>query len=258
MADTHALANQHLTQAEEHEAKGSMKQLSLAIREYKEARRLRPRDAQIQERLKAAVSRFRTMAAQPNAPLLRFVSHFNLSLRYWDEGKTALAIKQAEYSVDLLNAEGLPSGCADHNLEAMRQLTARFRKTERNLLQSLEKSKSVKNMYRLGVLYFDKRMLVKAEEQMKKTENMIKGAFSLAQTKWDAEKSEKILGDLEGVQDDLVFCRKLRHSLCQNDKPLMCCFTNRFEAPQASCIAWLEDIGPSIFPLEESCYNTAA
>eukprot|EP00397_Hematodinium_sp_SG-2012_P047959 GEMP01054752.1.p1 GENE.GEMP01054752.1~~GEMP01054752.1.p1 ORF type:complete len:270 (+),score=46.01 GEMP01054752.1:48-812(+) len=241
--DPHSLAQQHVKLAEEHEAKGTPQQLSLAIREYKEAKRLKPRDQSVKDRLKSAVIRYRKISPhQPTIPMLRFASHFNLSLRYWDEGKTDLALTEAFYSITLLESAKLPYGCAEHNLNAMKQLTTKYRAMERGLITGLRHSRSIKNMYRLGVLLFDKRMLHKAEDQLRKTEDMLKAALALAKQRKDDEELQRFRDDHEGVLDDLSFCRKLRLTMSQTEGPLLPCLTHRFDAPQASCIRWMEDL----------------
>eukprot|EP00392_Amoebophrya_sp_AT5.2_P012078 g12172.t1 len=40
--------------------------------------------------------------SKPLKPMVRFVSHYNLSLRYWDIGKATLAIKECEHAVGIL------------------------------------------------------------------------------------------------------------------------------------------------------------
>jgi hypothetical protein len=38
--------------------------------------------------------------------MMRFVSYYNLAIRYWDQGKSALAIREAENAVGMLSKRG--------------------------------------------------------------------------------------------------------------------------------------------------------
>ncbi|CAE7040196.1 unnamed protein product [Symbiodinium natans] len=72
-------------------------QQRLAIREYREASRLRPRDAETKERLRSAckvLKQLQVLVDGPRQlPMRRFLAHYNLSLRYWDMGE---AIRRPE------------------------------------------------------------------------------------------------------------------------------------------------------------------
>merc|ERR1719217_1816408 len=107
------------------------------------------------------------MAGPKSKPLLRFVSHFNLAIRYWDLGKATLARHQAEAACVILKHLNLPQGCAAHNVKVMEEVSKRFAGVERSLNETVERNPdSVKANYELGVLLFDKRMLLKAESQL--------------------------------------------------------------------------------------------
>lgn len=207
---------------------------------YKEAKRLRPQDQSVKDRLKAAVTRYKNVIPQEKIPLSRFVSRFNLSLRYWDEGKTDLALKEATYSISLLKSSNLPLGCAEHNLNAMKELTAKYKAKEREVVQN--GSKSIKNMYRISLLLFDKRMLHKAEEYLRKTIDGIKESLLLAIQRKDDDAAQRLRQDFIGVEDDLAFCRKLRLQVGQADGPLLPCLTQRFDAPNAACGLWAQNL----------------
>jgi len=239
VVDTFALAQHHVKLAEEHESKGTRSQLSLAVREYREAHRLRPRDQGVIDRLNASIRRYKEREPIKGINLGRFVSHYNLSLRYWDEGKSDLALQEAALAVRILQKYDLPTGCAEHNLDIMKDMNKRYGRVEHQLLSHLDKAKSVGNMYRLGVVLFDKRMLIKAEEQMKQVENMIKAALALAHHKKDAERIESLNDDLEGVQDDIAYSHALRYNVNQScEGSLKPCVSRRYDGEHEGCDQW--------------------
>lgn len=119
---------------------------------------------------------------EPKAkPLGRFLSHYNLSIRYWDLGNARQALKEAEFACEELGKANLPLGCAGHNRDAMEMAQARFGEEERRCVDAVrEKPEAVKSNYDLGVLLFDKRMLKRAEAQLKYAHERVKASLALA------------------------------------------------------------------------------
>jgi len=212
-------------------------QQRLAVREFREAARLRPRDVDTQRRLRAARQALRSLQAslepeQPQ-PFRRFLAHFNLSIRYWDLGKGQQAIAEAEQACDQLRAAGFDLGCAEHNLEVMAEVHGHFRADERRLQELVRKSPQlVGPSYELGVLYFDKRMLVQAEAQLKVARDRARAASALQLVGLDrrrqqlqdamgptgapvwltleGRKNRKMVDLLKDIEDDLSFIAGLR------------------------------------------------
>ncbi|CAK9032350.1 Hypothetical protein SCF082_LOCUS20036 [Durusdinium trenchii] len=106
-------------------------QQRLAVREYKEAARLRPRDQDTKDQLRSACLVLRRLQALVDGPkqipMRRFLAHYNLSIRYWDLGEARQAIDEARESCKELAKHGLPRGCAEHNLLLMMQVFTEFK-----------------------------------------------------------------------------------------------------------------------------------
>lgn len=226
----------------------------MAIHEHKQCLRLRPRDDATKLRLREANGLARQAdAKQRFKPMLRFVRHFNMSIRYWDLGKPRLARSEAELAYKILQDLRLPTGCATHNLDAIDRLQGQYREDERRLLAAMDASRGrgIRQAYQLGVLYFDKRMLHKAEAQLRWTHEQMKNRCSLKlvqheQTqqqirqasarmkggarksqqpdenptvKWMQEEEERqgfldLRQDLEAVEDDLAFLAQTKETFC--------------------------------------------
>lgn len=159
-------------------------QQRLAVREYREATRLRPRDVETRKQLQAAQAVLQTLQAALSTPkphpLRQFLAHYNLSIRYWDLGKSREALVEAKSACEELCKAGLRLGCAEHNLFLMTKINAEFRKTEQRLLDATKRApEAVNPNYSLGVLYFDKRMLLRAESQLKLTRDRARHASAL-------------------------------------------------------------------------------
>lgn len=174
-------------------------QQRLAVREYRDAVRLRPRNADAKQRLQTALATLRALGAasavaqggppKPEAPgrplaqkdlRLRFLAHYNLSIRYWDLGKAKQAEGEACAAILELEKVGLPLACAEHNLEIMERVQAKSRAEERRLLEAVERSpQAIGPNYELGVHYFDKRMLLRAQAQLRWTRECAKSASAL-------------------------------------------------------------------------------
>jgi len=152
--------------------KSAYAQQKLAVREFREAARLRPRNTDVKQQLRAAATLERTLEASLTMPkpkpLGRFLAHYNLSIRYWDLGKAKQALHEAEMACEELHRHGISGGCAEHNLIVIERVQADSRVQERALVEAAQRSpQGVEANYRLGEIYFDKRMLLKAQAQLK-------------------------------------------------------------------------------------------
>lgn len=149
-------------------------QQRLAVREYREAVRLRPRNIAVKQQLRTAIGLERALEASLKVPkpkpLGRFLAHYNLCIRYWDLGKAKQALHEAEMACEELRRHGISGGCAEHNLMVIERVQADCRMQERALVEAAQRSpQAVEPNYRLGELYFDKRMLLKGEAQLRWT-----------------------------------------------------------------------------------------
>ena len=82
----------HVNNAAKHE---SMDQLGLALREWREAARIRPRDANVRRELERLSNILSPPSLAPEPiPSERFASIFNLSVRYWDRNMASAALKE--------------------------------------------------------------------------------------------------------------------------------------------------------------------
>lgn len=257
-------------------------QQRLAIREYKEAARLRPRDVDTRQRLGRAIAALKetqaVLAGPKLAPLRRFLGHYNLSIRYWDLGKGKEALAEAERACQELKKAQLPCGCAEHNLVLMAQLQADHAADQRRLQEAVRKApQGVGANYDLGVLLFDKRMLLTAEAQLRWARDCARAASALqlvehdrrrAQTAWsegvpldvEAKKARRIAGLLEDIDDDLDFIGGLRELWCVEEEEgkagilqatgvrdgtrphLLPCLRQRFSPERGQCDCWWEEI----------------
>ena len=89
---TQSLFEGHLTQARRHLTIG---ETSFALREFREALRLRPRDGSVRseiERLNMIVSPHKSQSRI--VPSERIRSLFNLTIRYWDNNMPSAALKE--------------------------------------------------------------------------------------------------------------------------------------------------------------------
>ena len=134
----------HVVRAEVHEDNyargGAAHQLSLAIREYREAQRIMPGDQEVRKRIQYLQKEMAPLKNPPaQTPMLRFVSHYNLSIRYWDQGKAVLAIKEVENCIAMLSKFHLPLSGAVHMLDRMVSVHASVKKREGELLEAEEK-----------------------------------------------------------------------------------------------------------------------
>jgi len=222
----------------------------LAIREYKEATRLRPRDEATKKFLRAAQKACKSLevalAGPRPRPMRRFLAHYNLSLRYWDMGKAKQAIAQAELACEKLDKARLPRGCAEHNLVLMRQVHSHYHHEEKRLEEALQRSpqavnashplKVVNPSYKLGILFFDKRMLLRAEKQLRFTLDHARAVSALQLVQHDKQrhcqtpcgapvwlsmerkKARRTTHLLEELEDDLDFISGLRERWCVEEE----------------------------------------
>mmetsp|Transcript_35735 Transcript_35735/g.70820 ORF Transcript_35735/g.70820 Transcript_35735/m.70820 type:complete len:350 (-) Transcript_35735:107-1156(-) len=254
----------------------AMAQQRLALHEYKEARRLRPRDVDTKQRLSqclAVLKRLHGAVTGPRArPLRRFVAHYNLSIRYWDLGKAKEALEEAEKACTELRKANLPCGCAEHNLVLMAQVQAEHAAEQRRLQEAIARSpESLGANYDLGVLFFDKRMLLRAEAQLKWTQECAKAisARHLVEQSYDrrpadpelaikrATRMANMLGELG---DDLEFIGGLRELWCVEEEAgkadelqatgirdgarprLLPCLRRRFSAESEPCDVFCSEL----------------
>lgn len=251
----------------------------LAVREYKEACRLRPRDVDARQMLANAARALKKLQASVEGPkpkpMRRFLAHYNLSIRYWDMGKAAQAIEQAEMACKELRQEKLPCGCAEHNLLLMTQVHNEFRAELRGLQETLKRAPDALGPnYELGVHYFDKRMLLHAEAQLRKTRERARAASALQLVAHDRHRHQQEADDilgwpslqlkkvrrmatlLEDIEDDLDFLSGLKQLWCVEEdagktdelqatgvrdgsRPhLLPCMHQRYSQDSRACDAW--------------------
>lgn len=259
--------------------RSALAQQRLALREYREAVRLRPRNTEVRQRFERARAVLRGLQEAlkvPKAiPLGRFVAHYNLSIRYWDLGKAGQALAQAELACKELRNAGLELGCAEHNLIVIEREQAKHRQTERQLVEAVQRTpQAIGPNYGLAELYFDKRMLHRAEVQLKKTRDLARSASSLqlleherlqklqesGERPWwetlDGKKVRRLSGLLEGLEDDLSFLTGLRQLWCVEEESgkaerlqdtgvrdsarpqLLVCLHQRFSQDACQCETW--------------------
>lgn len=258
-------------------------QQRLVVREYREAARLRPRDVETKERLRTACAVLRSLQASIDGPkpkpLRRFLAHYNLSIRYWDLGKAKQALAEAEKACQELKKHHLPLGCAEHNLILMAQVHTEFKSEHRRFQEAVDRSpEAVNPNYELGIHYFDKRMLLRAEAQLRHTRDRARAvtAFQLVEqdrlasqtfcdddATWsyvDGKKARRMLQVLEDVEDDLDFIGGLRELWCVEEdagkveelqatgirdgsRPhCLPCMHRRYSQDTASCDAWWNEL----------------
>jgi len=192
-------------------------QWKLATRELREAARLRPHDedddgAVVQ--LRKLKEDMKKRGGPQKASMARFASRFNLAIRYWDLGKSQMAMREMQEAGTCLKAAGKPLGCVRCCQEIMQRLTDGYHSREAHYRERLKKKpRSVALQYALGVMYFDKRMLRKAEEQLTVARELAHFRKQVAQERAVRKKLEDEgfeNEDYDGVQDDLDFCKELR------------------------------------------------
>lgn len=263
--------------------KCALSQQLLAAREFKEAVRLRPHREEPRKALTAARATVKALKIALRAPapqpVGRFLSHYNLAIRYWDLGKARLARDEADKACLELKKAGLPVGCAEHCRAVMAEHCQDVVvKEERRLLAAVSRAPhAVGPSYALGVHYFDKRMLLRAEAHLRWTQERARAAGALRLVELDkqqlseqdlprwqrgseneeaAKKDARVQRCLEGVEDDLGFLLELKECFCVEDprgkakmhqaaglrsrkEPcIVPCLHRRFCTDVAACDAW--------------------
>ncbi len=199
--------------------------MSLAVREYKEALRISPGDDKLKARIVVLERKLTQLknkggpGAKIQIPLLRFVSFHNLSIRYWDRGQAQLAIKECENAVKILNQSHLPLKGIVNMLDRMVSTHNQFKHREAKMLETeSKKNMSPQNRisltYKIGVLYFDKRMIGKAGEWLKKAEKLIRERSNIAVFTKDAEACSILNEDYIGIRDDLTYLKGMETRFC--------------------------------------------
>lgn len=264
----------------------ALAQQRLAVREYREAARLRPRDPETKRRFTAAKTVLRKLQVSLEPPqgwpLRRFLAHYNLSIRYWDLGKAREALAEAERACAELRAANLPCGlgCAEHNLVLMTQVQAEHCVEQRRLQEAVKRSPAtVGPNYDLGVLYFDKRQLVRADTQLRLARDRARAASALQLVEHDRQrqlqdklaespvwlsledkKTRRMADMLDDIEDDLGFIAALRQQWCveeisgtalelqetgARDGPrpkLLPCLRRRYSQESQACCQWWSDL----------------
>lgn len=129
---------------------------------------------------------------QKPKPLGRFLAHYNLSIRYWDLGKARQALHEAEMACEELHRHGISGGCAEHNRIIIETVHSDCRAQERALVEEAQRRpQAVEPNYRLGELYFDKRMLLRAEAQLRWTLERASAANALRSVARDRDYMQR-------------------------------------------------------------------
>jgi hypothetical protein len=240
-------------------------QWQLACRELKEAIRLRPHDDALKVKLKRLRAILKKHEEKERAPMMRFSSHFNLAIRYWDMGKGRMAMREMLEGQACLREAGKSAGCTQCCLQIMEHLTSANSSREARCRSVVkERPRSVAAQYALGVVFFDKRMLQKAETQFTAVRELAlfrkKAAVERAVRKGTAGMSEGYEAeDFEGVEDDLAFVKELKDTLNVQGTytypgadlgerafaRLVPCLQQRFTgdlAPLPSCQQWADNL----------------
>eukprot|EP00405_Crypthecodinium_cohnii_P032608 CAMPEP_0206520318 /NCGR_PEP_ID=MMETSP0324_2-20121206/65690_1 /ASSEMBLY_ACC=CAM_ASM_000836 /TAXON_ID=2866 /ORGANISM="Crypthecodinium cohnii, Strain Seligo" /LENGTH=285 /DNA_ID=CAMNT_0054014017 /DNA_START=6 /DNA_END=863 /DNA_ORIENTATION=- len=184
--------------------------------------------------LRCAVSESSLEGPQQGKSLKRFLAHYNLSIRYWDLGKPKQAIAECDLAISELRKAGLPTGCATHTLQVMKEVHSHFRANEKRLQESCARCPNHVGLgYKLGIMYFDKRMLIRADEQLKMAREAARAKLALkligidrqrlqlsetvAPRGWPAwldvteePRNLKMANLLQEIEDDLAFLGKVR------------------------------------------------
>lgn len=225
----------------------AIKYWSMAAREFREALRLRPRDEDAQVLLEEAENEeLQCIDLLENGgtfgnvfPSERLGSHFQLCLKFWDEGKPSLAMQQAQLAVQLLKEHGLPLGCAAHNIVAIKQICNDRTLQDRDKETAARVAKfpdAVTSNYARSELLFDKRMLRTADSHMKDTRQKLVTrlrtemhkipptahprdpaevkAKCLAAAADKARMVAKLETDLAGLNEDIKFISQLKKMFC--------------------------------------------
>ncbi|CAJ1386477.1 unnamed protein product [Effrenium voratum] len=238
------LGDEELRSTPANKVRSAAAQQRLAVREYREAYRLRPRDAETKDRLHSACAVLRRLQALVDGPkripMRRFLAHYNLSIRYWDMGEARQAIDEAHKARKELEKHSLPRGCAEHNLLLMMQVYTEFKQEQKKLEDALHRSpEAVGPNYDMGIHFFDKRMLRRAEAQLRLARDRARTGTALQLVEQDMLSLQASADDnplapadgkkavaaqsrgagrmvqlLQDIEDDLTFISRLKQLWC--------------------------------------------
>jgi hypothetical protein len=219
----------HKQLAIEFESKGN---ITVAIREWKEAMRVRPNNPEPAANLKR-LQEISIQETSSRVSLNAFISQFNLAIRYWDNNQPMFALAEAKRSretlINILTQVGMMEsvgvGCADHLVKVMSKLIHEF---------GIEPDVNYSEALRL----FDQRMLLAAEKKL----------LSLV---------KKYRNEQHGINEDLKFLaelkrRFLRLSVDSAGKQLLPCLYCRFaDESDTKCRKWRD----ALFSLDSVTWN---
>ena len=204
---------QHVQQAQHCESQGNV---SLALREWREARRLRPHHPLPPQQIARLEQLGLAELPSPSLPSLSAVAaSFNLTVRYWDKGEGGFALAEARKCQELFEKSDTASrhglGCIGHNLAAILKVPS---------------PKSTAG-YAEALRLFDRRMLGACERK-------------LVQVEQELRLKRR---DLSGVKDDLAYVRQLQRAAdnVSAEVPLLPCLLSRFA--EVDCDSWRKRLG---------------
>ena len=207
--------DRHVSAAKQAEIEGK---LSLALREWKEAVRLRPHSPAVKE-LERLSGQLKPVS-EPKISLAKFAAQFNLAVYYWDCGRAALALSEAKKAMQSFSEvfPGRPCGCAAHHVKAIKNVQGWPAMTE------------TATAYTKGVGFFDRRMLKVANVHFS-------AALEEAKLRRDGVR-------VEGIQEDIKFLAELRDEFCKQRGPLLPCLLSRFSkaGDLDECVQWWESL----------------
>lgn len=103
-------------------------------------------------------------------------------------------------------------------LDLMAEIHHDYRHREQEYLDRDARRPTAFSAYNLGLLYYDKRMLLKAEEWMEKAIKLFRTQGTIAITKNDERGCAATRAELEGCRDDLAFLREQKTRFCSREK----------------------------------------
>jgi hypothetical protein len=196
----------------------------------------------------------------------------NLTIRYWDRNMPGAALKEAHRAVDVLESLNLPVGCAGHNVRVIRDVMSRTKLGEDDLMKQLKIQKSSIDVnYRLGLVYFDRRMFTRSGECFHAVRSLLESRekiefarVSTAQLRRrdleadrgtrhfsavssgavDESRLEAVRGRVGEVLDDLAHLDELNRVYCRlsREAPILPCLLSRFSPDVAPCEDWWREI----------------
>ena len=199
-----------------------------AVREWREAIRIRPNCIEASNGLKRAVenSEKKVEEKQP-VDLSRFARQFNLSIRYWDDGQPGWALKEARAAMqtlrDVLGNKFPGPGCAAHNVLSILKVSKAARL----------KKNSACSTYSHALWLFDQRQLGASEKQLVSLHTGLR----LKRGKEDLRL---------GLEEDISSVRSLKKIYTDCHGPLLPCLLSRFakdgDGVLENCRDWWESL----------------